>query len=158
MISEEHDIILPPEFSGAGQLILYTRYGDPRELGWQNKWITEWDIQADYAWFPEKQLLIHKHFKPILYAALGRLQEEGLHEEINSCSCCYEIRPVRGGGAVLSVHSWGAAIDLNIDDNPIGGNGNWSDDFISTMEDSHIYCGQKWEGRKEPMHFAMVNG
>lgn len=158
MASEGNDIILPPEFSGAGQFILFTRYGDPRELGWQNKWITEWDVQADHAWFPEKQLLIHKHFKPILHTALSKLEEAGLHEEIASCSCCFEIRPVRGGGAVLSVHSWGAAIDLNIDDNPIGGNGSWSDAFISTMEGSHVYCGQKWEGRKEPMHFAMVNG
>jgi hypothetical protein len=158
MNSGTHDIILPPEFSGAGQFILFTRYGDPRDLGWENKWITNWDVQENHPWFPEKQLLIHKHFRPMLDSALSILEESGLHEEITSCSCCYEIRPVRGGGAVLSVHSWGAAIDLNIDENPIGSAGNWSGDFIEIMKSSHIYCGQTWEGRKEPMHFAMVNG
>jgi hypothetical protein len=59
---------------------------------------------------------------------------------------------------VLSVHSWGAALDLNAEENPLGSNGKWSDDFISVMHQNGIYCGQLWDGRKDPMHFSMVNG
>jgi hypothetical protein len=158
MATGKHDIVLPAEFSGQGQFILYTRYGDPRNTGWENKWITNWDIQKDYPWFPAKGIQIHKHFWPVLDAAFRELEGLGLHEEIKTYACCYEVRTVRGSDTVVSVHSWGAAIDLNIEENPLGGEGAWSDEFLEVMERNNIFCGQNWEGRKEPMHFAMVNG
>lgn len=152
------NITLPSEFSGAAQLLLYTRYGDPRELGWENKWITPWHIQLDFPWFPEENVTLHKHFKPILAKAFRALEDAGLHREIKACECCYELRNVHGSDVVLSVHAWGASMDLNSEENPIGSLGAWSPEFIKVMEDNEIYCGINWEGRKEPAHFAMVNG
>jgi hypothetical protein len=158
MENEMKDIVLPPEFSGAGQLILYTRYGDPRELGWENKWITTWNVQEAFPWFPQKKLAVHKHFQPVLEAAFKELTDLDLHKEIKSVGDCYNLRNATGSNQVLSVHSWGAGIDFNLEENPVGAEGAWSKQFIEVMEKHKIHCGQCWTGRKEPKHFAMVNG
>lgn len=158
MKPEANDIVLPPEFSGPAQLLLYTRYGDPREKGWETKWITDWHIRDVFAWFPKETIRIHKHFKDMLESAFHQLVALGLDKEIKTIDDCYILRNHTGRKEVLSVHSWGAGIDMNATDNITGSLGTWSDLFITTMEASKIYCGQRWEGRAEPMHFAMVNG
>jgi hypothetical protein len=152
------DIILPSEFSGNAQFFLYNRYGDPRENGWDKKWITNWHIQKDFPWFPEYEICIHKHFKPLLKQVLPALEKAGVYTEIKSCDGSYELRNIRGSEGVLSVHSWGAAIDMNAAQNPLGSNGTWSEKFIKTMLSGGIFCGREWEPRKDPMHFSMVNG
>jgi hypothetical protein len=154
-----HKDIQPPlAFSGKGQLLLFTRYGDPREAGWETKWIHEWNIKETFSWFPKDYICIHKHFHPILEAALKELEQEGLHTEIKTFKECYKVRNISGSKAVLSVHSWGAAIDLNAKENPLGSQGVWSEAFIKVMQKNDIICGMNWEDRKDPMHFSMVNG
>lgn len=157
-----NNIILPPEFSGEGQLILFTRYGDPRATGFENKWITDWKVEDEFPWFPIHALRIHKHFRSQLRDAFRELELLDLHTEIKSIHDCYTVRDTRSAelnqSPVLSVHSWGAALDINADDNPIGSKGTWSDTFLSVMDKYKVFCGQNWSGRKDPMHFAMVNG
>jgi len=151
------DIVLPPEFSGAAQLVLFTRYGDPREAGWENKWLITWRVHQLHPWFPKSEITIHKHFWPLLNDAFLELDKRGLHNEIKTFSTGHELRNI-SDSPVLSVHSWGAAIDLNSIENPTGSMGNWSEDFISVMVKHGIHCGQNWNGIKDPMHFAMVDG
>ena len=153
-----HDIIPPVEFSGEAQIILFTRYGDPREAGWTNRWLNEWSVKDEFSWFPEKMITIHKHFRPMLQEAFKKLEAAGVHNEIHSFDGCYMLRTIGDNDSVLSVHSWGAGIDLNAEDNHIGSAGIWSDTFIKIMESCDIYCGQNWSGRKDPKHFSMVNG
>ena len=158
MDSSLKDITPPAEFSGEAQVLLYTRYGDPRDSGFDNKWITEWHVHQHFSWFPEANIRIHKHLVPILDKAFKALERAGVQREIRSCDNCFEIRNIKGSDAVLSVHSWGAAIDLNAKENPLGSMGKWSQAFINIMSDSGVFCGQNWQGRKDPMHFSMVNG
>lgn len=157
MSQTQHDITLPPEFSGEAQLVLYTRYGDPREAGWDHKWITPWHIKQDFPWFPEEHIQVHKHFKELLKNAFDELTVKGFDKEIKTFGGAYEVRAIKGS-TVLSVHSWGAAIDLNAEQNQYGSNGTWSVEFVKIMEKHNICCGQSWTGRKDPMHFSMVNG
>jgi hypothetical protein len=149
---------IPPEFSGPAQLILYTRYGDPRESGWENKWMTVYPVQETFPWFPNKRIYLHKHFWPLLQQAFKDLMQRGLHHEIKTFDDGYHLRNIRGSSCVLSVHSWGAAIDLNSRENPMGSNGLWSPGFIEIMTANQIFCGQNWSARKDPMHFALVDG
>jgi hypothetical protein len=157
-MTESGGLHLPTEFSGEAQLVLYTRYGDPRELGWENKWLTAWNVKAAYPWFPASEIVLHKHFKPFLEKAFAILDANGLYKEIKTFDGAFEVRGMGSNQTVLSTHSWGAAIDLNASQNPIGSNGIWSGAFIQSMLDAGIYCGQNWTGRKDPKHFAMVNG
>lgn len=147
-----------PTFSGSAQQMLYNRYGDPRLPGWENKWMTRWEIRQTFAWFPAAAIYLHKDFKPKLEAAFHELEAKGLHHEIKTYDGAFHIRNVRGSSTALSIHSWGAAIDLNAAQNPLGTAGHWSQPFIEVMLTNGIFCGQNWVGRKDPMHFAMVNG
>jgi hypothetical protein len=151
------EIKLPPAFSGHSQLVLYTRYGDPRIAGWTTKWITTWKVHQLHPWFPVDEIKIHKHFWPMLRDAFLELELLGLHQEIKTFNCCYQLSHLYNS-PVLSIHSWGAAIDMNADENPKGSVGSWSQEFIDVMERHGIYCGQKWSGTREPMHFAMIGG
>jgi len=116
-----------------------------------------WHVQQLHPWFPQETIKIHKHFWPMLHDAFSELEHLGLQGEIKTYKRGHKLMHLPGS-PVLSVHSWGAAIDLNAEDNAIGTMGNWSDDFIRVMVKHGIYCGQNWTGSREPMHFAMVNG
>lgn len=151
------DLRVPPAFSGPAQLILYTRYDDPRQAGWENKWLTTWHVQVTHPWFPVYEITIHKHFWPLLHDAFTELENRGLQSEIKTFHCGHRIAYMHES-PVLSVHSWGAAIDLNADENPAGTMGQWSDGFLEVMKRNGIFCGQHWTGNKDPMHFAMVDG
>jgi hypothetical protein len=158
MTHDENSINLPQEFNAPAQILLYTRYGDPREQGWANKWITRWNVRERFPWFPVLDFEIHKHFKAHLENALTELVLYDLFTEIKTFDGCYHLRNAKSDNALMSLHAWGAAIDLNAADNPRGCLGKWSDRFLEIMSNNGIFCGQAWEGRKDPMHFAMVNG
>lgn len=117
-----------------------------------------WQIRQEFPWFPQEKIYLHKDFQPMLTAAFKALVANGCYREIKTFDGCFNIRHVRGGYSVLSVHSWGTAIDLNARDNPMATSGKWSKMFIDTMTRHGLYAGQSWSGRKDPMHFAMVNG
>lgn len=152
------ELSLPPKFSGAAQLHLYTRYGDPEATGFSEKWITNWDVRKAFPWFPESQIPIHKHYWPILDTVFRALEMKGLHTEIKTFDGAFDIRHIRGSSVVLSTHAWGCAIDMNAALNPLGSEGTWSQALLDVMRMNDVYCGQLWTGRKDPMHFAMVDG
>jgi hypothetical protein len=143
---------------GKAQMELLNLYGDPRKLGWGNKWMVIWNVKEAFPWFPAHRIYLHKDFRTKLQIAFKALESKGLHKEIKSFDGCYNLRMVRGSSSTLSLHAWGVAIDLNAHDNPMGGQGTWTGAFIKTMKESGIYCGQSWAGRKDPMHFALLNG
>lgn len=140
------------------QEILTQRYGKPTAATFESKWMMVWKIQQDFPWFPQKTLYIHKDFKTLLFTAFNNLQLANVHTEIKKCDGCFNIRLIRGSKSVYSIHSWGCAIDLNAAQNPLGGSTSWSANFLQTMESSGVYCGANWIGRKDPMHFALING
>lgn len=149
---------IPLKCSGAAQVQLYMRYGDPEEIGFVERWIERWQVNRSFPWFPKKSIQIHKHFRAILENAFRQLELLNLHTEIRHFDEAFHIRRIRGSKAVLSVHSWGCAIDLNADDNPLGCEGTWTEAFLQVMRDAQVFCGQDWTGRKDPMHFALVCG
>jgi hypothetical protein len=145
-------------YNGKAQRDLYKMYGDPRERGWGNKWMSIWKVKQDFPWFPAERIFIHKDFKEKLKRAFNLLEIAELHKEIKTFDGCYNLRAVRGTNNLLSIHSWGCAIDLNAHMNPLGAEAVWSHDFLQVMEHCGIYSGSRWAGRPDPMHFAMVNG
>jgi len=145
-------------FSAQAQQVLYHAYGDPREAGWEEKWLTRWAVREEFPWFPAKRLLLHRDFKPMLAGAFADLESRGLHQEIQSCEGSFGIRHVAGPYSVLSVHSWGAAIDLNSGDDTQTSPTEWTIAFLDTMLSHRIFCGQLWQNCAQPGHFAMVNG
>ncbi len=145
-------------FSGTAQQYLFQKYGDPCAKGWGASWLINWKVRSSFNWFPADAICVHKAFHPRLLNAFTQLEVLGLHREIKTFDDGYGIRFISGSTTILSVHSWGAAIDLNADENPLGSIGCWTNEFIDVMLQNGIFCGRNWTGRKDPMHFAMVNG
>jgi hypothetical protein len=156
--NHHNELELPLAFSGPAQLLLYTRYGDPRENGFEQKWIALWEIKDQFPWFPKTSIRLHKHFKPLLEEALKEILVMNLQGEIKTVHDDFSVRMISGSTDVMSVHSWGVALDMNAEINPLGAAGKWSEAFLAVMRRHHIYCGQDWEGLKDPMHFSMING
>jgi D-alanyl-D-alanine carboxypeptidase len=142
----------------AAQDILLARYGDPFDFSFQRTFMELWQVKNDFHWFPNQRLFIHKDFKTVLNTAFRALERNELHHEIISCEGVFNQRTVRGSVLTLSLHAWGCAIDLNAHSNPLGSEGNWSDDFLQTMRDCDVFCGKDFKRRKDPMHFALLNG
>jgi len=142
-------IILPVAFSEPGQFILYTRYGDPRSSGWEERWMNNWFLKDHFDWFPISHLYVHKHFKILLNNAFSELSILGLQNEISSLiKCHYKSRNKSG---VLSLHHWGAAIEIT-PRNSFKKYRRWSKPFIEIMEENDIH-----QSEVQPNVFSMVH-
>lgn len=89
--------------------------------------------------------------KPLL-DAFQEILDRNLHGELKTFDGCYNLRYVRGRDGIMSLHSWGIAIDLNAADNPLGGDSSWSNEFVDAWEK----IGWSWGGRfhrPDPQHF-----
>lgn len=124
---------------------------------YQNKWCVRWEIKKDFPWFPANSIFINKDFKEKLYLAFRELQQKNLHKEIKTFDGCYVDRKVRGS-SLISLHSWAMAIDLNAAFEKLGQTvTHFSKEFINIIT-KYVFWGGNFNGRKDPMHFALYNG
>lgn len=73
-------------------------------------------------------------------------------------SGCYNPRhQMNNPKKPLSIHSWGAAIDLNAQTNLPGKPGDLPDELVSLFENEGWNWGGRWKA-KDAMHFQMYNG
>jgi hypothetical protein len=92
---------------------------------------------------------------PEVFAAIER---EGLKDEIRSFGGCYNFRSKRTSGK-LSTHSWGIAIDLNLETNAQGTSGGMNPDVVEIFRRFAFKWGGDWSGKsKDPMHFQFCTG
>jgi len=136
---------------------IIAKYGLPGP-DYQAKYCNMWDIQKDFPWFPAKRVLINTDFKAKLYVAFKRMEQAGVHSEIKTFDGCYNDRSVRGRTS-KSLHAWAMAIDINASTEKLAQDKtNWSATFLDIMRTSGIFCGADWKGRRDSMHFSLLNG
>lgn len=139
------------------QALLLDKYGQP-DAAYQSKWCIMWKIKEDFPWFPAEKIFINSDFKDKLDKAFTALEMTGHHKEIKTFDGCYNERSVRGKSA-LSLHAWAAAIDMNASVEKLGQTQtHFSEDFLNIMRAAAIYWGGDFINRKDPMHFALLNG
>ncbi|MET0606121.1 MAG: M15 family metallopeptidase [Beijerinckiaceae bacterium] len=107
-------------------------------------------------------LTVHKACAPSLlrilsrvakvFGSQGAIEEAGMH----LCGGAFDFRPERGG-ASLSAHAWGAAIDLDPEGNRIGRawaphRGMVHESVIDAFEEEGWRWGGRWR-RPDAMHF-----
>jgi hypothetical protein len=145
---------------------MISKYGMP-DGHYQSEWCVLWEIQKDFPWFPTKRIFLNKDFKDMLFASFTAVQSGGLQSEIKKFDGCLVVRNVRGMNS-YSAHAWGAAIDLNAQDDPMvikpvglitaqDRLGKWSQGFVDAMISGGIHYGGYFKNRPDPMHFAMLN-
>jgi hypothetical protein len=102
---------------------------------------------------PVKVIYCNKDFSSILAKAFQNVIDAKLLSELKTYDGCFQIRSVRGYPGKMSTHSYGLAIDLNAQLNPLGGKSQWSNDFVKCF----TAAGFTWGGdfkRLDAQHFS----
>lgn len=150
-------------------LDLYHKYGDPNT----HKDMLMWDVptELEIGVIP-KRIYCHKALIPALRRAFSLLIATGHVDELKTWDGCFNIRPIRGyekryqdlmaAGKIedamqlLSIHSWGLAIDVNAAWNGLGKTPTLSAGFVKCFTDAGFTWGGSWK-RKDGMHFEIAS-
>lgn len=114
---------------------------------------------------PVKSIRFHKKAAPALLAALteiwkfyGENQTKIDKLGISKYAGAYNPRFIRGSTTKWSNHAYGAAIDLNAEDNGFGaGKGNIPKPVVDAFKRQGARWGGDYKGRTDPMHFEFCD-
>lgn len=101
---------------------------------------------------PWTKVYCNKDMSEVLIETLVLLHQRDLTKEIKTFDGCYNPRWVRGRPGVISWHSWGLALDLNAKDNPLGGECNFSKEFLTVWREMGWTVGADFK-RVDAQHF-----
>ena len=142
--------------AGAFGPMAFRSVGDGRiepDPGWVQAHIVEAEVPL-----LEGTVRCHERLLPQLAGALGELEERGLGELIDpdQYGGCWVPRHILGDpGRALSLHAWGLAVDLNVDDNPYGAEPVLDPRVVETFERWGFAWGGHWR-TPDGMHFELV--
>lgn len=102
------------------------------------------------------RIRIHRKLVPSLTNVFNRIYLNGQWEQLTSFDGTYAWRPKRTSSK-LSLHCWGAAIDLNASSNPLGGLGDMPWQIINAFNQEGWEWGGEWK-YADPMHFQAARG
>lgn len=174
------DIIPVQAPNGLADII--THYGDPKITRNQDgswavdaKWESDNMVIIAHPMIPARQsgrLYIHKLAAPSFIRVLNRWQariDAGDPYRVKTLGC-FNPRAQRGSNGLLaSMHTWGAAVDLNADDNPMISPCDpddprrqtetdipraWFDDWIA----EGWFMGRDFQHRFDPQHGQLAQG
>lgn len=156
-------LVQPPN----GLAALKQTYGDFSYTELAKGW-----VQVESSWEMKNLVTLRNVGGTGLNIRLHRLVtpvfEQGLVSALKACPN-YKVRLLGGFAArhkmndptrILSIHSWGAAFDVNWDTNGVGKNAS-SDlppEFIKAFTDLGWVWGGTWKSPPDPMHFQFATG
>lgn len=144
-------------------------YGDPRpfladgdDTDWQREILTPIELPFSLAlsWdrtVRVRRLRVHKLAADNFSAAFAALYANGLDDLVTELGGVYSARMQRGSDSRLSLHTWGAAIDLNPRTNMLGTKGDMSPDVVGIFSRYGFAWGGKFS-RSDPQHFQLATG
>jgi hypothetical protein len=135
--------------------VAYDPNGDVRlDPAWKAAWIAQERI-------PQLGLVAcNRKVMPDLRAAMEEVTRRGLGSIVHTADFrkqggCWNPRVVRFGAGQLSSHTWGIAVDINVDDNPLGATPKQDPRLVEIMERHGFYWGGRWL-RPDGAHFEWV--
>ena len=141
-------------------------YGDPAKDEVARQLV---DVVPPYQMFyegkPIGRIPFHRKAAEALKAALNEIwehcgKEQALIERfgLHRYDGAYNKRLVRGSSSKWSNHAFGAAIDINADENPMGrSKGDMPDFAVRAFKRQGARWGGDYSGRKDPMHFEFCD-
>lgn len=109
---------------------------------------------------PLKSLTFHRKAAPALQAALAEIWDRYGHDQgeidrlgISKCAGTYNPRLIRGSKTKWSNHAYGAAIDINAEENGFNAKSTIPLPVIAAFKRQGARWGGDYRGRKDPMHF-----
>lgn len=134
----------------------------------KNRWIRERDFMGiyhvpefvtDWKWSftgePTKRIYCNKLMFEPLTKALTSLKDKGILSELKTFDGSFNIRLVRGSTNILSIHSWGLALDANAKENPLGKESKQNPDLVKCFKDAGFIWGGDFS-RIDAQHFQLV--
>jgi hypothetical protein len=100
----------------------------------------------------------HRELISSFVAVFSEIERLGLRGLIRSWDGVYNFRPIRGTTSRISLHAFGAAIDLNASTNPLGGEGDMDPLIIDVFSHFGFFWGGNFQSRPDPMHFQYATG
>ena len=158
------DRLEPPD--GFDEIVRF--YGDPRlfvredgtlDPAWERDHLqlVEIPFALTLAWppyTPVRKLRVHIKLAGPVWRVFHDILDAGLHTEVTEYGGAFNFRAQRGSaGRKLSLHAFGAAVDLNPRTNRLGTTGDMHPGVVQLFE-AH---GFEWGGRyrrPDPMHFS----
>lgn len=148
----------------------FKKYGTPKEC--EESHMIMWDVPQilEIGVIPKK-IYCNKDIITPLKDSFTRLINRNLISELKTWDGCFNLRVVRGyeraydqfmaigdtesADKLLSIHSWGIAIDINAAWNQLGKEPSLSPDFVKCFTESGFEWGGEWK-RKDGMHFQLA--
>jgi len=135
---------------------LTSYFGDPRDRSFPQGYLRTIDLR-EFGIPTFQRIYCNYVMEGPLKKALAVIAERGLIGEIKTYDGCWNIRVMKGNAGLLSVHSWGMALDLNTATNPFQRDG--SEEVITDFSPGFIQCfsaaGFEWGGLWHSCHDAM---
>jgi hypothetical protein len=120
-------------------------------------------FQMFYAGHPIKTITVNKKIATALLAVFTEILDKCGHDQkkvdaigASSFGGCYNYRPIRGSSN-LSNHAFGAAIDINPENLPLGSSKKMHPIISTAFKNQGALLGQDYKGRKDPMHAEFVS-
>lgn len=166
----------PPVPNGFGEII--ATFGDPRPLMepdgtitipnrqiWERQTLMPGELPFPISVLNDqgrqvataKTFTAHHLLVGVFEAVFREIDRLGLQKSITSWEGIYEFRSIRGHGR-LSVHAFGAAVDINSETNQLNTVGNMDPRVIEVFRHFGFLWGGSFHGRKDPMHFQYATG
>ncbi len=107
----------------------------------------------------QAKLYVNKDMAGSLLLALAAAANACPDYQIRTIGC-WNPRFKRANGKELSVHSWGLAVDLNADTNPMGDKlvTDMPAGFVAAFKDQGFTWGGEFSGKKDAMHMQWLTG
>lgn len=140
-------------------------YGDPYvflddHAAWEAQILAAFELPfaLHYCGAPVRRLRAHHLVGPDLVAVFVDIQAEGLEAEVREFNGVYAFRQKRTNPHEFSVHTFGAAIDLNASRNPLGGQSTQHPGLIEIFKAHGWTWGGDFSGTRDPMHWQAAGG
>lgn len=131
----------------------YKKYGEPTP---SNPCMVLWDVpeELEIGVIP-KRIYCNKDMVKPLTKAFKALIKTGKVAELKTWDGCFNIRKMRKSN-LMSLHSWGVAIDVNAFENGLFREPKLSPEFVKCFTDAGFDWGGNWHNRKDGMHFQLA--
>lgn len=146
-----------------GNIFDYIRENGTLYWKWENDFMTQCDIPFSIPLSVNparsiRSVYCHRDIVPIVSAVFENLFRRGLWKEIKSYGACFQFGYELFTGK-LTPHSWGIAIDLNVESNVVGTEGDMHPEVVEIFLEQGFSWGGDRSGRfKDPMHFQYCTG
>lgn len=152
----------PPVPIGLHEIL--TTFGNPHDVDFERRNIVPVNLpyplyyQAGFTAVFLSKIRVHRLIAPTVYDVFDAISRHGLIAHAQWFGGSYNKRLMRGTLANRwSTHAWGIAIDLNPQENPLGGQPKMDPHVVKLFTDHGFVWGGSFK-RRDGMHFQYARG